>query len=1002
MNRHANGSALRALLASALIVASLCRAAVVLAQASERQYDFDIAPLPLSQALLQFTNQTKLQLFYSPNDTEEDKLIAGEVKGRHTADEALAALLPMGFTFVWTNARTVTVLSPPANEPPGGVKEAAEAKDQQHSEMLKEQQLSMANGGGRSGSARGPYAFDWMMTVEGRKIPESVFGSLDPDIPVTVFDRRDIEALGVSSVTDLMRYVPLQLHTMPGSFLGDGTQFADLRGLGFDTTLVLINGRRTIATASALTVNAFDLNSIPPAAVERVEIVSDSNSAMYGADAIGGVVNIVLRKDVPEPRLDMDYGAADGGSVERHAAFSAAGSLGRASGSMVLDYFDRSPLLGRERDRWNDQDFTRFGSIDWRSPAAAPGNVSSTTIENLPGLSSGFAAIPPMRSGDALTTADFAATAGERNLESLFRYYGVTDAIARKGAVAQGEYKFAEQLSGFGELLYVDREFRAQFEPPALSRQLVSGENPHNPFHEDVLVDALLAELGPQIFASRAEMVRAAGGVRGRIREWDWAASLQTNRDDAVTVRSNELDQTKVSAALAASDSESALDPFGGAGANSPALLSSLLAAPSRNHFRTQANQSIASVRGPLKALPAGPLELAAGAEWREELARYDIGPPTDIAGSHQRSIVAAFGELRLPLVGEAAMVPAVHDLALVLSGRIDDYSDFGHAFNPEYALIWRPTSRLTVRTSLAQSFRPPSLFDLNMPLVERQGPIADPARNNELSFLTFRGGGNPDLQPSNADSLSIGLRFEPQVPSALRIGANYWRISIDDTVTIPSPERLLAAESRFPERVVRGPPSAADIAAGIPGPLQTIDVTRLNNGAIRTSGVDLSASVTLDTSVGRFKPGVSATWVHEFATSDLVSGPGVDRVGVANTQGTVPGWRGVATLSWDLGGVGLSTALRYVPSFHDVDLLGTRNGRQIGPQTVVDLQLSLDLGDLVGQESPWNGFEVRAGAFNLFNAEPPFAEVAGPVGFDASQADLRERFAYLKLAKKF
>jgi iron complex outermembrane receptor protein len=352
--------------------------------------------------------------------------------------------------------------------------------------------------------------------------------------------------------------------------------------------------------------------------------------------------------------------------------------------------------------------------------------------------------------------------------------------------------------------------------------------------------------------------------------------------------------------------------------------------------------------------------------------------------------------------LSEAAKVPAVHDLALVLSGRFDDYSDFGHAFNPEYALIWRPTSALTVRTSLAQSFRPPPLFDLHMPLVERQGPIADPARNNELSFLTFRGGGNPDLKPSNADSLSLGLRFEPKVPFALRLGANFWRISIDETITIPSPARLLAAESLFPERVVRGPPSAADIAAGIPGPLQTIDVTRLNDGAIRTSGVDLSASATLDTRVGRFKPELSATWVHDFTTSDLISGPGVDRVGVANTQGTVPRWRGVGTLSWNLGGVGFFTAVRYVPSFDDVDLIGARNGRRIDSQTVVDVQLSLDLGDLVGEQSPWNGFELRAGACNLFDAEPPFAEVAGPVGFDPTQGDLRQRFAYLKLAKKF
>jgi iron complex outermembrane receptor protein len=403
-----------------------------------------------------------------------------------------------------------------------------------------------------------------------------------------------------------------------------------------------------------------------------------------------------------------------------------------------------------------------------------------------------------------------------------------------------------------------------------------------------------------------------------------------------------------------------------------------------------------------LAALPAGTLELAAGGEWREERARYEIALPTDVAGSHERSIVAAYGEIRLPLLSEAGKVPAVHDLALVLSARFDDYSDFGHAFNPEYALIWRPTAALTVRTSLAKSFRPPPLFDLHMPRVEVPSPVVDPARNNESVLLTVRAGGNPDLQPANADSFSVGLRFEPRVPSGLRLGANFWRIAIDETITIPSPARLLAAESLFPERVIRGPASAADIAAGIPGPLQTIDITRLNNGAMRTSGVDLSAAVTLDTPVGEFKPELSATWLHDFTTSDLVSGPGVDRLGVASPQGTVPRWRGVAALSWNLGGVGVSTALRYVPSFDDVDILGSRNGRRIASQAIVDVQLSLDLGALIAERSLWNGFEVRAGAFNLFDAEPPFAEVDGPAGLDVSQGDLRQRFAYLKLAKKF
>lgn len=994
MNRHANGSALRVLLAGALTCVSLCWAALAFTQAVESQYDFDIAPLPLSQAVLLFTEQTGLQLAYIPKDDDEDKIPAGEVKGRRTAAEALTTLLPAGFTFAWVNSRTISILSPPANVPPGGVNEAVTVKDQQHSELSEGQLLSIANGGGTSGSARGPREPD--VLVEASRI---AFRSLDLDVPEIVFDRRDIEALGVSSIADLFRYLPQQPHTLPESYLGEGTQFADLRGLGFDSTLVLINGRRTIATASALTANAFDLNSIPPAAVERIDILSDSNSAIYGADAIGGVVNIVLRKDIPEPRLDIDYGAADGGSVERHGAFSASGTLGRAWGSIVVDYFDRSPLLGRERDRWNDQDFTRFGSMDWRSPTAAPGNVSSVTGANLPGLSSSFAAIPAVPPGASLAPADFARTAGQANLDSLLRYSGVNNAITRKSAVAQGGVLLTSQVSGYGELLYVDREFTAPFEPPAIAHATVGAANPYNPFGEDVLVDALLTDLGPRMFTRRAEMVRAAVGMRGRIREWDWDASLLKSQDDAVTVQSNELDHARTAAALMASDPDEALNPFG---ANSPVLLASLLAEPSRSRYRTESSQSVASLQGPLASLPAGPLELTTGGEWRDERIEYDIAPPVDIVGSHHRSIVAGFGELRLPLVDETASVPAVHDLALVLSGRVDDYSDVGQAFNPEYALIWRPTGALTVRASLAQSFRPPPLIDLYLPRTDVTAQIVDPARNGEFALTVLRVGGNAELKPSNADSLSIGLRFEPKGPSAVRLGANYWRIAIDQTITIPSPARLLAAEEFFPDRVTRGQPSAADIEAGIPGQLQAIDITRLNNGAIRTSGVDVSVSVDVDTRMGRFKPQLSGTWVHDFTTSDLVEGPGVSRVSVANGQGTVPRWRAVAAVSWSHAGVGLFGAMRYVPSYDDADFQGSSNSRKIDSQPIVDVQLSLDLGIMAGERSPWSGFEVRAGAFNLFDADPPFAEVGGPAGYDATQGDLRGRFAYLKLAKKF
>jgi iron complex outermembrane receptor protein len=288
------------------------------------------------------------------------------------------------------------------------------------------------------------------------------------------------------------------------------------------------------------------------------------------------------------------------------------------------------------------------------------------------------------------------------------------------------------------------------------------------------------------------------------------------------------------------------------------------------------------------------------------------------------------------------------------------------------------------------------------MPHVDSPVPMVDPARDNEFALPIWRGGGNPDLKPSSANSVNVGLRLEPKGSRALRFAANYWKIAIEDTIAVPSAIRLLAAEDLFPNRVLRGSPSPSDIAAGRPGPVQLIDVTRMNFGTLRTSGVDINASMTLDTRAGSFKPELSGTWVHDFTTSNLVDGADVSRVGVANFQGTVPRWRAVASLSWNRQGFGITSAMRYVPSYDDAAFLGGPNGRRIASQAIVDAQFSLDLGKWAGEQSPWNGFELRAGAFNLFDTQPPFAEVAAFVGYDNTQADLRQRFAYVKIAKKF
>ncbi|HET9447841.1 MAG TPA: TonB-dependent receptor [Steroidobacteraceae bacterium] len=992
MNRHTHRCAAKALLAGAFVCLSLCWTGLTLAQENSRQHDIDIRELPLAEALQAFSRQTGLQYGYLPTDEEEERTIVGPIKGRLTASEVLSKLLPEGFTFEWINVRTISIVSPPVNAPPpGDVKHAVAEKDRQRSDVSEEQKRSMAYGGGKSGST--PYEFEGRMLVEASRI----FDSLDLDVPSRTIDREEIEASGASNLADLMRMVTQQPSVMPGSYLGDGTQFVDLRGLGFDTTLVLINGRRTMATASALGVNAFDVNTIPLTAVDRIEIISDSFSALHGADAIGGVFNIVLRESVPEPRLDLDYGAAAGGGVERRGAFSISGRALRASGSIVLDYFDRGPLLGRERDRWNNQDYTRFASMDWRAMSSDPGNVSSLATPSLPGLPSAFAIIPFTTADTVLTPADFVATAGQRQLESLFKYESIHFDTTRKSAMAQGSYLVAPSLSAFSEILYVDRSTTIEHAPPALNGVTVPSDNPFNPFDEPVHVDRLMTELGSRTTTRAAEMVRAVAGVRGRIQQWDWELSLLRSEDEDISTRRNELDPALVFDAINATEPELAFNPFG---ANPPERLRSLLAKPATSRSMAHATQALAYLRGNVFDLPTGHVQAIVGGEWRNEHIGYELEWPSAASGSHARSVSAGFGELRLPLLGPRNT--SSETLTLVVSGRFDRYSDIGDSFNRQYALVWRPLPGLSFRSSYATSFRPPPLFDLHFPRVEVVVPTVDPRRNDEVAFATWRAGGNADLEASTAESITAGFGFTPQSSPNLHIAANYWRIRVDEAIGIPSAQRVLANESALARRIIRAQPTPAELAAGLPGALQVIDVTRINYGSVNAGGVDGSVSMAFSTPIGTLAPSVSATWVSEFTTSDLISGSGVSRVGVANLQGSMARWRAVAGLRWSRPSVSVTASARYIPAYADVDAFGQRNGRAVDSQLILDAQLALDLETVLGDGPLWAGLDLRIGAINLLDQEPPFAEVGLLAGYDQSQADLRQRFIYLRLSKQF
>jgi len=816
---------------------------------------------------------------------------------------------------------------------------------------------------------------------------------------VTVFDRARIEELGAATVADLLKYLPQQPFTRAENFRFGAAQFVEMRGIGADMTLVLINGRRAVTSAPQIASNAFDLNTLPLSAVERVDVLSDGASAIYGADAVGGVVNIVLKSDIDEPQLDLRYGTAKDGAEERRASLGAGVRTDRFSGTVALDWFDRQFLLGETRERLRNQDYTRFGSVDYRSPNANPGNVTSPTSANLPGLPSRTAAVQAGSTGVGLTPQDFLDTAGMRNLESLQRYQSIVPEAERASALVTGTFEVDPALTLFAEGMYTDRSSAAQSTPSSLNGMLVPASNPFNPFGVPVRSNFLLTGIGPRESIVETQSVRTVGGARGALGAWDWELSYLYSDEDGKSWTQNAASAVRVVAALGATDPTQALNPFQDGPGGSQALLRSLVAAPVVNRYASQAQQVSGFVRGRLGELPAGPLEVVLGGEYREEDVLFDGVVFVD-AG---RTVSAAFGEMRIPLVSDSMRIPAVHGLSLTLAARQDEYSDFGRSFSPQYGLTWLPAQDFSVRATYGKSFRPPSLFELYSPQIAFDDtPVIDPRRNDELAMVTAIIGGNPDLQPIQAASWTAGIAWSPRALSGLTLKTTYWRIELEDRVRAFSEQLVLANEALFPERVVRAKPTPADLAAGLPGAVLSVDTSNLNFGKLKTDGVDLDMRWSLSSSWGSWLPSLTATWLHRYDAGQAPGTLPVDRIDVANLEGTILRWRMVGGVSWQRDVWGAAINARYIPAYDDANAIGERTGRHIDDQVLIDAHVSLDFRRGSSVPTWLKGLSLQAGITNLFDEAPPFAEIGAPLGYDLSQGDLRQRFGYINLSKRF
>lgn len=965
-----------------LLLFALATTATAQVVTSTRLIAIDIKSKLMADALNDWAQQTNMQLMF-PEKESTSKLIAPAVKGMFTPRAALDQLIAgTALTYTFVNPRTVSVQEGVrATVPKLGLETLRERE--------RELEVLLA-------------ALNEEVVVPGSRLPlpRSVLGpqgAIDAPVPVTVFNREKIESLGGNSVGDLLRYLPQQSYVNAEDEI-TGAQFADLRGLGRDSTVVLINGRRTVASSVDIGFNGFDLNSVPLVAVDRIEVLSDSASAVYGTDAIAGVVNIVLKDSVATPEVELRYGTRNHGGEERRVSASV-GHLGdRLHASLMVDYLSRGELLWRDIDRLRDQDYTRYGGRDFRTVAPSPGNVISRTTGNLPGLPSRFAAVPT-EIGEGTTISDFMATAGQRNsLESVGQYASFTPTSSKQSAVALVDFALTPHANAFAELLYSSKSSLSHRSPASMVGALVPKNNPYNPFGVDVSADFQFG-LPRREFIQNTEFYRAVAGLRGRVSAWNWEVSLLHADDDTTGHRRYYIDPVLANAALAQTDPVLALNPFTDGPAGSDSLLRSLLSSPADRYASTSTLAS-AAIRGPLFSLPAGDVEVAIGAE----LLKADVLYDADVHIDRGREVNSGFVEFRLPLVSSDMSVQGVDTAYFTLAGRHDQYSDFGSTFNPQFGLVWKAAENLVLRASYGRSFRAPSLFDLYLPrVVVTNVMIADPLRGGQLTPITAVAGGNANLRPAKGRSFAAGFSFSPRAMEGLRLTGSFWRIQMNDKVQALLLNLLAASESVLPSRVIRAEPTPADLAAGFPGALKLVDVSRINFGSLETRGADLSASYSIDSSVGRFKPSMAITRVDEYMKQDLPVLPPSDQVNVASIFGTIPRWRGVAGLTWERGMLGFGANVRYLPAYDDVDAqTDKRNGRELPGQIQFDLQSVVNLGNSSGKSSfGIADLKLTAGILNVADKAPPFSS-SSVYGYDITQGDIRGRFFYANFSAEF
>lgn len=881
----------------------------------------------------------------------------------------------------------------------------------------------------------------------------------DSPSPLSVVTREDLAALGADDVGEVIEDLTINTGSQnnPDAFtqnFSSGTSNVNLRGLGVASTLVLINGRRQVQSAVATDrgENFVDTSSLPPMiAFERVEMLKDGATALYGSEAVAGVVNFLTRTDFEGFELELHLQTIDD-QPQDDAQLSGVYGAGSDQTHFLLAFslLDRDALTMADRRLSNvEDDLSQAGNPGsflvptlpgnptyapvWTAAFDTNGNGVADALEPQLGLPPvPDASLPVFADQDCLNiaaqdpkvvpafAAEVSSPIGPIPLGlcqfDFGPFYTIVPDEERVSVFAHLIHDFSDRLRGRAELHVANNETKRFNSPsfPFARFPTVSASHPDNPYGTDVNFIGRTVGAGGTSVPSHhdSDTWRFAASLLGDINDrWGYEVGLTVSEND-FEVRAEDVLVDRFGLAIRGLGGAGCapatgipgsgdclyFNPFGSAltgtgTANSAALFDDI-----NGNFRFDATSELATldahVTGELGEIGGGAVGIAAGVQFRDGEIAYDYDPNTNadnflfFAGTPDFA-----GDRDISSVFVELALPLSETFDLQLAARYEDYGEGVDSTDPKLSFLWRPTDLFSLRGSFGTSFRAPSLFQ-QFGVQTSLAELIDP-NVGIPQFFPVRTQPDPEgapLEPEAADVLNLGVSFS--LGDYVELGLDYWSFEYDEVIIQQNPQALLNAaalgDPHALSQVVRDPAS---------GLLLRVDSFYANASRLDTDGLDLSIVYDRDLSGGGvLRLGADTTFMTSYDIEDPQAGliDGVGRRNFSNFATSTPELRANAFIGYSRERSGFDLFVRYIDSYMDDEV---ELGQGPGSFTNIDSHVSVDA-QYRFRFSRDFGPTVAIGAINLFDEDPPHVATNG--GYDSKVHDPRGRLFYARASFDF